>query len=159
MVMAGGDPAIHRPLAAPKRGCGQPRPAASATNARRRCVRSGETRKLVSPFSFARERTPPHSDGEVPASNAGGGVRGLTESVAPDPSVADYRATSPYEWGGLPIVQMAGADVAGGDFLDRRALDLAAGEGVRAARMEGAAGRRVERRGQLAGNRLVGPLV
>jgi hypothetical protein len=25
---------------------------------------------------------------------------GLTEIVAPDPSVADYRATSPSEWGG-----------------------------------------------------------
>jgi hypothetical protein len=24
------------------------------------------------------------------------------ESVASDPSVADYRATSPYEWGGVP---------------------------------------------------------
>jgi hypothetical protein len=36
-------------------GCGQPRPAASATNACRRCVRSGEIGKPVSPFSFVRQ--------------------------------------------------------------------------------------------------------
>ena len=44
---------------------------------------------------------PPHSNGEVSASYADGGVMGPTESVAPDPSVAGYRATSPYEWGGM----------------------------------------------------------
>jgi hypothetical protein len=32
---------------------------------------------------------------------AGGGVMGPTDTAASDPSVADYRATSPYEWGGL----------------------------------------------------------
>jgi hypothetical protein len=28
---------------------------------------------------------------------------GRTEIVASDPSVADYRATSPFEWGGVQI--------------------------------------------------------
>ena len=32
---------------------------------------------------------------------ADGGVISLAKTVASDPSVADYRATSPYEWGGL----------------------------------------------------------
>jgi hypothetical protein len=54
MMVAGGEPAIHRPLRGPARGCGQPRTAASATNARWWYVRSGETGKLVSPFSFVR---------------------------------------------------------------------------------------------------------
>jgi hypothetical protein len=31
---------------------------------------------------------------------ADGGVIGLTDAVALDPSVADDRAASPYEWGG-----------------------------------------------------------
>jgi hypothetical protein len=43
---------------------------------------------------------PPHSNGEVAASYADGGVKSLTATVASDPSVADYRATSPFEWGG-----------------------------------------------------------
>ncbi len=45
---------------------------------------------------------PPHSYGEVSASYADGGVMRLACLVAHDPSVADYRATSPYEWGGKP---------------------------------------------------------
>ena len=44
---------------------------------------------------------PPHSDGEVPASYAGGGVMSLLATEASDPSVAGYRATSPFEWGGI----------------------------------------------------------
>ena len=44
---------------------------------------------------------PPHSNGEVSASYADGSVMGPTESVAHDPSVAGYRAASPYEWGGM----------------------------------------------------------
>ena len=44
---------------------------------------------------------PPHSCEEVAASYADGGVTGLTEIAASDPSVADYRDTSPFEWGGL----------------------------------------------------------
>jgi hypothetical protein len=44
---------------------------------------------------------PPHSYGEVAASYADRGVMSPTTTAAPDPSVADYRATSPYEWGGL----------------------------------------------------------
>jgi hypothetical protein len=43
---------------------------------------------------------PPHSNGEVAASYAVGGVISLTDTAASDPSVADYRDTSPYEWGG-----------------------------------------------------------
>ena len=50
---------------------------------------------------------PPHSHGEVAApvpsaarDLADGGGRSPTETAAPDPSVADYRATSPCEWGG-----------------------------------------------------------
>ena len=42
---------------------------------------------------------PPHSDGEVSASYADGGVIS-NGRVAYDPTVADYRATSPSEWGG-----------------------------------------------------------
>lgn len=44
---------------------------------------------------------PPHSNGEVSASYADGGVMGVSYGAAFDPSVADYRATSPCEWGGL----------------------------------------------------------
>src|SRR6185312_3151919 len=44
---------------------------------------------------------PPHSNGEVPSSYEGGGVRSRSGVVASDPSVADYRATSPFEWGGI----------------------------------------------------------
>src|SRR6185312_454728 len=44
---------------------------------------------------------PPHSDGEVPASYAGGGVRSYSLGGAHDPSVAGYRDTSPFEWGGV----------------------------------------------------------
>ncbi len=43
---------------------------------------------------------PPPSSGEVAASYADGGVMGSTDSVAHDPSVADYRATSPEDGGG-----------------------------------------------------------
>jgi hypothetical protein len=46
-------------------------------------------------------RCPPHSYGEVSASYADGGDLGCAETAAHDPSVADYRATSPYEWGGI----------------------------------------------------------
>ena len=42
---------------------------------------------------------PPHSNGEVSASYADGGVI-ITCRVAIDPSVADYRATSPEDGGG-----------------------------------------------------------
>jgi hypothetical protein len=44
---------------------------------------------------------PPHSYGEVSASYADGGVMRRSSVVASDPSVAGYRATSPYEWGGM----------------------------------------------------------
>ncbi len=44
---------------------------------------------------------PPHSNGEVAATYADGGVMSLAEIAASDPSVADYRDTSPFEWGGL----------------------------------------------------------
>jgi hypothetical protein len=44
---------------------------------------------------------PPHSYGEVSASYADGGVMGLLATEASDPSVADYRATFPFEWGGI----------------------------------------------------------
>jgi hypothetical protein len=44
---------------------------------------------------------PPHSNGEVPASYAGGGVMSSSIGGAYDPSVAADRATSPYEWGGI----------------------------------------------------------
>jgi hypothetical protein len=43
---------------------------------------------------------PPHSNGEVAASYADGGVRSPNTTAAHDPSVAGYRATSPSEWGG-----------------------------------------------------------
>ena len=50
---------------------------------------------------------PPHSNGEVAApvpsvarDHADGGGRSPNTTVAHDPSVAGYRATSPYEWGG-----------------------------------------------------------
>lgn len=53
---------------------------------------------------------PPHSDGEVSASEADGGVMDLCCERGFDPSVASSfsgyarkarnRATSPYEWGG-----------------------------------------------------------
>src|SRR5690242_216639 len=39
--------------------------------------------------------------GRCPASYAGGGVIGPSTTAAHDPSVADYRDTSPYEWGGF----------------------------------------------------------
>jgi hypothetical protein len=45
---------------------------------------------------------PPHSYGEVSASYADGGVMSSSR-MAHDPSVADYRATSPEDWGGVPI--------------------------------------------------------
>jgi hypothetical protein len=41
-------------------------------------------------------RAPPHSEGEVSASYADGGG----SHAVFDPFVADYRATSPFEWGG-----------------------------------------------------------
>ncbi|MFI5030699.1 MAG: hypothetical protein ACHQPH_08365, partial [Reyranellales bacterium] len=41
---------------------------------------------------------PPHSNGEVPASDAGGGVIRPNTTAASDPSVAGYRDTSPFEW-------------------------------------------------------------
>jgi len=43
-----------------------------------------------------------NSYGEVSASYADGGVIGPITTVAPDPSVAEYRDTSPYEGGGTP---------------------------------------------------------
>ena len=43
---------------------------------------------------------PPHSDGEVAPSYGDGGVMSPIATVAFDPSVAAYRATSPSEWGG-----------------------------------------------------------
>jgi para-nitrobenzyl esterase len=49
---------------------------------------------------------PPHSNGEVAASYADGGVRS-TRRVAHDPSVADYRATSPFEWRGKLLILLA----------------------------------------------------
>jgi hypothetical protein len=59
---------------------------------------------------------PPHSNGEVPASYAGGGVISPNTTAAPDLSVAGNRATSPSEWGGsvtalcvLPDGGIAGA--------------------------------------------------
>ena len=49
----------------------------------------------------------PHSHGEVPPSYGGDGVIG--HGCASDPSVADYRDTSPSEWGGgfshFPLVR------------------------------------------------------
>src|SRR6185312_9664341 len=48
-------------------------------------------------------RLPPHSYGEVAPSYGVGGVMSRGNVVLPDPSVADYRATSPYEWGGKSI--------------------------------------------------------
>jgi hypothetical protein len=45
---------------------------------------------------------PPHSYGEASASCADGGVMRRACPVDHDPSAADYRATSPYEWGGKP---------------------------------------------------------
>src|SRR6185437_11043644 len=50
---------------------------------------------------FLRFNFPPHSDGEVSASYADGGVRSYITHAAHDPSVVDYRATSPYERGGI----------------------------------------------------------
>ena len=53
---------------------------------------------------------PPHSYGEVSASYADGAGMGRIATAANDPSVAGYRDTSPYEWGGclayttLPVV-------------------------------------------------------
>src|SRR5689334_3490572 len=44
---------------------------------------------------------PPHSNGEVSASYAGGGGRSYSIGGAHDPSVAGYRGTSPFEWGGF----------------------------------------------------------
>jgi hypothetical protein len=44
--------------------------------------------------------TPPHSDGEVTASGAGGGAMSCRVGEAYDPSVGDYADTSPSEWGG-----------------------------------------------------------
>jgi hypothetical protein len=38
---------------------------------------------------------PARQRGEVPPSYGGGGVMSLADAVAHDPSVADYRATSP----------------------------------------------------------------
>src|SRR5690349_11228670 len=43
---------------------------------------------------------PPHSYGEVAPSYGVGGVMSGNGAAPHDPSVADYRATSPYEWGG-----------------------------------------------------------
>jgi len=58
---------------------------------------------------------PPHSNGEVPASSAGGGVKSPNTTAAHDPSVASAfsnsvrkarnRATSPPEWGGVALIQ------------------------------------------------------
>ena len=49
---------------------------------------------------FAFFASPPHSNGEVsPTHGDEGGMSPLR--AASDPSVADYRATSPFEWGGL----------------------------------------------------------
>ena len=39
------------------------------------------------------------------ARQRGGGVISPTETVAHDPSVADYRATSPSEWGGISLLR------------------------------------------------------
>jgi len=44
---------------------------------------------------------PPHSNGEVPASYAGGGVISPNATAAHDLSVAGYRDSSPFEWGGI----------------------------------------------------------
>ena len=52
---------------------------------------------------------PPHSYGEVSASCADGGVM-RSARTADDPSVADYRATSPYEWGGKPSCALPAAN-------------------------------------------------
>ena len=70
---------------------------------------------------------PPHSNGEVPASYAGGGVISPTETAAPDPSVADYRATSPYEWGGTVTALCALPDGGVAVALDGKELRVKGG--------------------------------
>src|SRR5437899_2923313 len=52
------------------------------------------------------------------------------------------------------IVEVAGGAASRRDLLERRRLDLAARHGERAARVEVTAGRRIERRGHLALDRL-----
>src|SRR3569833_322590 len=51
--------------------------------------------------SYLRLLFPPHSNGEVPASYAGGGVKGHRMGGANGPSGADSRATSPDDGGGI----------------------------------------------------------
>src|SRR5215204_735975 len=76
-------------------GCG-PR----TSRACRRCAR---------PLASVRARTTPPfppcaKRGEVAPSHGAGGVMGNNDAAAYDPSVADYRATSPCEWGGKVFV-------------------------------------------------------
>ena len=56
---------------------------------------------LIADGSRTVRLVPPHSNGEVPASSAGGGVISRNATAAHDPSVAGYRATSPFEWRGF----------------------------------------------------------
>ena len=48
---------------------------------------------------FAFFASPPHSNGEVSPSHGDGGIVSLLRAAS-GPSVANYRATSPFEWGG-----------------------------------------------------------
>src|SRR5687768_9068197 len=63
------------------------------------------------------------------------------------------------EWNGsVRVVEMAGRDAARCDRLQCRSLHPAAREGVRTARVEMAAGGRIDRRGDLSLDRRIGLL-
>ena len=65
-------------------------PSVSASRCHLPALRAGRNRW--------RQRFLPYEAGEVTPSYGAGGV--MSPHRASDPSVADYRATSPYEWGG-----------------------------------------------------------
>src|SRR5260221_8754966 len=60
--------------------------------------RGGGARGAMKSVAARPKANPPHSYGEVSASYADGGVMRDGGCGASDPSVADYRATSPHEW-------------------------------------------------------------